>query len=108
MSSTLACTPPVTSRLPRVGTTIFTVMSALAQQHGAVNLGQGFPDFDCDPRLIDAVNAAMRAGLNQYPPMAGVAALRDAVAAKIDAMYGHHFDAATEITICCPFTRGIW
>ena len=107
MSSTLARTPPVTSRLPRVGTTIFTVMSALAQQHGAVNLGQGFPDFDCDPRLIDAVNAAMRAGLNQYPPMAGVAALRDAVAAKIDAMYGHHFDAATEITITAGATQAI-
>ena len=67
----------VESRLPQVGTTIFTVMSALAQQHGAVNLGQGFPDFDCDPRLLDAVDAAMRGGLNQYPPMAGVPALRE-------------------------------
>ncbi|MGP1628867.1 MAG: methionine aminotransferase, partial [Giesbergeria sp.] len=62
-------TPPVASRLPNVGTTIFAVMSALAAEHGAVNLGQGFPDFDCDPCLPDAVNAAMRAGHNQYPPM---------------------------------------
>jgi methionine transaminase len=56
------------SRLPNVGTTIFTVMSALAAEKGAVNLGQGFPDFDCDPELIDAVTAAMKSGLNQYPP----------------------------------------
>ena len=63
-------TPALRSRLPKVGTTIFTVMSALAQQHRAVNLGQGFPDFGCDPRLLDAVDRAMRAGLNQYPPMA--------------------------------------
>ena len=75
--------PALRSRLPRVGTTIFTLMSALAQQHEAVNLGQGFPDFDCDPRLLDAVDHAMRRGLNQYPPMAGVPALREAVAAKI-------------------------
>jgi methionine transaminase len=68
-------TPQVASRLPKVGTTIFTVMSALAQQHEAVNLGQGFPDFECDPRLLDAVNDAMRGGFNQYPPMAGVPAL---------------------------------
>jgi methionine transaminase len=100
-------TPSITSRLPQVGTTIFTVMSALAQQHEAVNLGQGFPDFDCDPRLLDAVNDAMRAGANQYPPMAGVAALREAVAAKIAALYGHHCDAATEITITAGATQAI-
>src|SRR6185312_675547 len=100
-------TPPVSSRLPDVGTTIFTVMSALAQQHGAVNLGQGFPDFDCDPALIDAVDAAMRAGLNQYPPMPGVPALRAAVAAKIEALYGGHYDAASEITITAGATQAI-
>ena len=100
-------TPTITSRLPHVGTTIFTVMSALAQQHNAVNLGQGFPDFDCDPRLLDAVNSAMRAGLNQYPPMAGVPVLREAVAAKVEALYGHHFDPATEITITAGATQGI-
>ena len=100
-------TPPVTSRLPDVGTTIFTVMSALAQQHGAVNLGQGFPDFDCNPDLLDAVNSAMRAGLNQYPPMAGVPVLREAVAGKIEAMYGHSFDVGSEITITAGATQAI-
>jgi methionine aminotransferase len=100
-------TPAVTSRLPRVGTTIFTVMSALAQQHGAVNLGQGFPDFDCDPRLLDAVNQAMRAGLNQYPPMTGVPALREAVAAKVEALYGRRYDPGTEITITAGATQAI-
>ena len=100
-------TPPLTSRLPAVGTTIFTVMSALAQQHDAVNLGQGFPDFDCDPRLIDAVHTAMRSGLNQYPPMAGVPALREAVAAKIEALYGQRFDAGSEVTITAGATQAI-
>jgi len=100
-------TPSIASRLPNVGTTIFTVMSALAHEHGAVNLGQGFPDFDCDPRLIDAVNTAMRAGLNQYPPMAGVPALREAVAAKIAAMYGHAYDPGTEITVTAGATQAI-
>src|SRR3990167_5307095 len=68
-------TPAITSRLPQVGTPIFSVMSALAAEHGAVNLGQGFPDFDCDPALIDAVHQAMRAGHNQYPPMPGILAI---------------------------------
>lgn len=99
--------PAVTSRLPQVGTTIFTVMSALAQQHGAVNLGQGFPDFDCDPRLLDAVDAAMRSGLNQYPPMAGAAVLREAVAQKIEALYGRRYDPASEITITAGATQAI-
>ncbi len=107
MSDTSFRTPALTSRLPQVGTTIFTVMSALAQQHGAVNLGQGFPDFDCDPRLLDAVNDAMRAGLNQYPPMAGVPALRDAVAAKIESLYGRRYDPGTEITITAGATQAI-
>ncbi|MEP7102327.1 MAG: pyridoxal phosphate-dependent aminotransferase [Burkholderiales bacterium] len=100
-------TPAITSRLPKVGTTIFTVMSALAVEHGAVNLGQGFPDFDCDPRLLDAVDAAMRAGLNQYPPMAGVPALREAVAGKMASMYGHAYDPGTEITITAGATQAI-
>jgi methionine aminotransferase len=100
-------TPPLDSRLPRVGTTIFTVMSQLAQQHGAVNLGQGFPDFDCDPRLPEAVALAMRSGHNQYPPMAGSVALREAVAAKIDTLYGHAYDAGTDITITAGATQAI-
>ena len=100
-------TPTITSRLPHVGTTIFTVMSALAQRHHAVNLGQGFPDFDGDPALLDAVYQAMRDGLNQYPPMAGVLPLRDAVAAKIEALYGRRYDPASEITITAGATQAI-
>jgi len=100
-------TPEIRSRLPHVGTTIFSVMSALAQQHGAVNLGQGFPDFHCDPALPDLVADAMREGLNQYPPMPGVPALRQRVAAKIEALYGARYDADTEITITAGATQAI-
>ncbi len=95
------------SKLPHVGTTIFTVMSALAQDVGAVNLGQGFPDFNCDPKLLDMLNAATRAGLNQYPPMAGVPALREAVAEKISTMYGARYSASDEITITAGATQAI-
>lgn len=102
-----ARTPALTSRLPDVGTTIFTVMSALAQQHGAINLGQGFPDFEPDPALLDAVNAAMRAGHNQYPPMAGVPALRQVVADKIDAQHGRRYDPQHEITITAGATQAL-
>jgi methionine aminotransferase len=107
MTTTLPRTPAVTSRLPRVGTTIFTVMSALAAEHGAVNLGQGFPDFDCDPELVDEVATAMRNGLNQYPPMAGLPSLREAVSTKIEALYGHRYDPATEITVTAGATQAI-
>ena len=100
-------TPAFPSRLPHVGTTIFTVMSALAAEHGAVNLGQGFPDFGCDPALTDAVARAMQAGQNQYPPMTGVPALREAVAAKIEALHGRHYDANAEITITAGATQAI-
>ncbi|MFO1179252.1 MAG: pyridoxal phosphate-dependent aminotransferase [Ottowia sp.] len=100
-------TPAFPSRLPAVGTTIFTVMSALAAQHQAVNLGQGFPDFGCDPKLIDAVDAAMRAGHNQYPPMPGAAPLREAIAAKIEALYGRHYDPNSEITVTAGATQAI-
>src|SRR6185295_7919396 len=100
-------TPPLASKLPSVGTTIFTVMSALAAEKGAVNLGQGFPDFDCDPKLVGAVNDAMLRGLNQYPPMTGVPALREAVANKIETMYGRRYDPLTEITITAGATQPI-
>ena len=100
-------TPAFPSRLPQVGTTIFTVMSALASQHQAVNLGQGFPDFGCDPKLIDAVDAAMRQGHNQYPPMPGAAPLRDAIAAKIEALYARRYDAGSEITVTAGATQAI-
>ena len=100
-------TPAFPSRLPHVGTTIFTVMSALASQHQAVNLGQGFPDFGCDPRLTDAVAEAMRAGHNQYPPMPGAAPLRQAIAAKIEVLYGRRYSAESEITITAGATQAI-
>ena len=100
-------TPAFPSRLPNVGTTIFTVMSALATQHQAVNLGQGFPDFDCDPKLVDSVTTAMQQGHNQYPPMPGVPALRQAIAAKIEAVYARQYSADTEITITAGGTQAI-
>lgn len=100
-------TPALTSRLPKVGTTIFTVMSALAAETGAVNLGQGFPDFGCDPALVDAVTRAMQAGHNQYPPMPGVPALRQAMAAKMQALYGLRCDPNTDITITVGATQAI-
>jgi len=101
-------TPAIQTKLPKVGTTIFTVMSALAAERGAVNLGQGFPDFDCDPALVDAVAAAMRGGLNQYPPMAGVPVLRQRIADKIGTLYGHRYDPDTEITVTAGATQAIF
>ena len=104
---TAPVTPSLSSRLPAVGTTVFSTMSALAVQHGAVNLGQGFPDFSCDAKLLDAVNDAMRADFNQYPMMSGAPPLREAIAAKIAAVYGHRYDAASEITVTAGATQGI-
>jgi methionine transaminase len=99
--------PRLQSRLPDVGTTIFSVISELAQRHGAINLGQGFPDFAPDPALVDALTAAMREGHNQYPPMAGVPALRNAVAHKLALQHGVHYDAGSEITITAGATQAI-
>ncbi|MBU6487171.1 MAG: pyridoxal phosphate-dependent aminotransferase [Burkholderiales bacterium] len=101
--------PPfaLASRLPNVGTTIFTVMSALAAERGAVNLGQGFPDFDCDPRIVESVSQAMRDGHNQYPPMAGVAPLREAIARKIEAIHGRAYDPQAEITVTAGATQAL-
>jgi methionine aminotransferase len=107
MTTTAVRTPAVETKLPAVGTTIFTVMSALAAEKGAVNLGQGFPDFDCDPKLVQAVTDAMTRGLNQYPPMTGVPALREAISAKVEAMYGRKYDPATEITVTAGATQAI-
>lgn len=104
---TTPVTPTFPSKLPHVGTTIFSVMSALANEHQAVNLGQGFPDFGCDPKLLDAVTAAMQAGHNQYLPMPGAAPLREAVAAKIEALHGKRYDANSEITITAGATQAI-
>ena len=95
------------SRLPQVGTTIFTVMSALAQSCGAINLGQGFPDFEPDAALLDAVTRALHGGHNQYPPMAGVPALREALSDKIESLHGRRYDPADEITITAGATQAL-
>ena len=100
-------TPAVQTKLPAVGTTIFTVMSALAAEKNAVNLGQGFPDFGCDPALLQAVTDAMAAGHNQYPPMPGILPLRQAIGAKIEALYGRRYDPQSEITITAGATQAI-
>ena len=96
------------SKLPSVGTTIFTVMSRLATDLGAVNLGQGFPDFDCDPDLVEAVAKHMRAGRNQYAPMQGVPALREAIASKYQDFHGRRYDPETEVTVTSGGTEAIF
>jgi methionine aminotransferase len=100
-------TPLIDTKFPKVGTTIFTVMSALATEKNAVNLGQGFPDFNCDPKLLNCVTDAMQQGLNQYPPMSGVAVLREAVADKVERLYHYRYDPTSEITITAGATQAI-
>ena len=99
---------PLRSKLPNTGVTIFTTMSRLALEHGAINLSQGFPDFDCAPELVEAVARYMREGNNQYAPMPGVIALREALARKIERLYGRRYDPATEITITSGATEAIF
>jgi methionine aminotransferase len=96
------------SKLPSVGTTIFTVMSRLASDLGAINLSQGFPDFDCDPELVEAVARHMRAGRNQYAPMQGVPVLREAIAAKYEEFHHHRYDPETEVTVTSGATEAIF
>jgi methionine transaminase len=96
------------SKLPSVGTTIFTVMSKLAADTGAINLSQGFPDFDCDPALVDAVARHMKEGRNQYAPMQGVPVLRQAIAAKYQVLHGAAYDPDTEVTVTSGGTEGIF
>ncbi|MFM9984742.1 MAG: methionine aminotransferase [Flavobacteriales bacterium] len=98
----------IKSKLPQTGTTIFTVMSKLATENNAVNLGQGFPNFPMDQALIDLVHKHMSAGKNQYSPMAGVAELRNAVSSKIQKLYGHTYNPETEITITAGATQAIY
>jgi methionine aminotransferase len=103
----LPITPSLTSRLPAVGTTVFTRMSTLATQANAVNLGQGFPDFSCERGLLQAVNDAMQADFNQYPMMTGAPVLRNAIVAKVAAIYGRQYDANTEITVTAGATQAL-
>lgn len=100
--------PTPTTRLPKVGTTIFTVMSQLAMEHGAVNLGQGFPDFPVPQRLVDELAKAMREGKNQYAPMTGIPALRQAIANKTLRCYGREVDAEREITVTSGGSEAIF
>lgn len=96
------------SKLPELGTTIFTVMSRLAQECGAINLSQGFPDFPCDPDLLAGVEQAMREGHNQYAPLAGLPALRTAISHKLASAYGHVYDPESEITVTAGATQGLF
>lgn len=99
---------PITSKLPQVGTTIFTTMSALAAEVGAINLSQGFPDYDCSPELIELINKAMKDGHNQYAPMAGVLSLREEIARKVEKLHGGVYDPVTEITITAGGTQAVF
>lgn len=99
---------PFATKLPKVGTTIFTTMSQLAAEHAAVNLGQGFPDFEVPPFLVEALGEAMRAGHSQYAPMAGVPALREAIAEKLAALYGAKMDPGSDVTVTSGATEAIF
>ena len=107
MTTVLERTPLLKTKLPAVGTTIFTVMSTLAAEKNAVNLGQGFPDFECDSKLVGAVTDAMTKGLNQYPPMPGVPVLRAAIASKLVKLHGRNYNPNTEITVTAGATQAI-
>lgn len=98
----------ITSKLPQLGTTIFSVMSALAKEHNAINLSQGFPDFDCDPQLIKLVQKQMKDGNNQYAPMPGVLALREILAEKTEQLHSSKYNPDTEITITAGGTQAIF
>lgn len=98
----------ITSKLPKTGTTIFTIMSALAQEHKAINLAQGFPDFSCSPELVDLVYKYMKQGLNQYAPMPGVMKLRERIAEKTAEIYSAQYNPDTEITITPGGTHALY
>jgi methionine aminotransferase len=98
----------ITSKLPDVGVTIFSVMTKLANDHGAFNLSQGFPDFDVHPDLIALVEKYMRSGHNQYAPTQGVPILRQRIAEKVLALYGAHYNPETEITVTSGATEALF
>ncbi len=99
---------PITSKLPNVGTTIFTIMSKLAADHNAINLSQGFPDFDCTPELRALFCKYINSGLNQYPPSAGIMGLREAIAEKMQSLYGATYDPEHEVTVTPGATYAIF
>ncbi|TND10275.1 MAG: methionine aminotransferase [Bacteroidetes bacterium] len=98
----------IASKLPRAGTTIFSVMSKMAAEHKAINLSQGFPDFECPADLVEQVNQAMQAGHNQYAPMPGLMLLRERIAEKTEELYGAKYDPETEITVTAGATQAIY
>ncbi|WP_316811976.1 methionine aminotransferase [Pedobacter heparinus] len=98
----------IQSKLPHTGTTIFTVMSKLAEEYKAINLSQGFPDYDCDPKLLNFVTEAMQKGYNQYAPMPGLPALRALIAEKVSKLYGANYHPDTEVTITAGGTQAIF
>ena len=104
----MAGTHTLRSKLPSGGVSIFAVMTRLANEHGAINLSQGFPDFDCAPELVETVARYMREGHNQYAPMPGVLKLREAISRKIEQLYGRRYDPATELTITTGATEGLF
>jgi methionine aminotransferase len=96
------------SKLPSSGVSIFAVMTRMANEHGAINLSQGFPEFEPPPALVDAVSRHMRAGHNQYAPMPGVVALREALSRKVERLYGRRYDPITEITVTTGATEALF
>ncbi len=98
----------ISSKLPKVGTTIFTVMSKMANDFNAINLSQGFPDFPVDPKLIELVNHFMQKGYNQYPPMAGIMPLREGIAAKTEQLYGAQYNPESEVLVTAGATQAIF
>jgi len=98
----------IRSKLPNQGTTIFTVMTALARQHGAINLAQGFPDFSMPEKLIELTATHMHSGHNQYAPMQGVPALRDAIAHKVEVLYSAKYDPESEVTVTAGATQALF
>ena len=99
---------PIASKLPNVGTTIFTMMSKLATDYKAINLSQGFPDFDCAPELRALFCKYVNSGYNQYPPMAGIMSLREAIAEKVHFLYGAQYDPEHEVTVTPGATYAIY
>src|SRR5579863_10428042 len=98
----------IRSKLPKVGTTIFTVMSALANEYKAINLSQGFPNFECSPTLISLINEYMKKGYNQYAPMQGIMPLRETIAEKMQELYGAKYHPEKEINITAGGTEAIY
>jgi methionine aminotransferase len=98
----------IKSKLPKTGTTIFSVMTALASEHNAINMAQGFPDFSCSEKLVELVNTYMKKGLNQYAPMPGIMALRERIAEKTEALYSAVYHPETEITITPGGTHALY